>query len=371
MLLRRLSISLVAIALAACASDAKKDSVDFRSDGPRKGNTLEVPPDLVSPSRDDRFGVPQTPGRGSASLSEISRGASEPTSSVRAQLADPSSGIRVARAGAQRWLVVPGTTQALWPKLRQFWQDAGFNLEKDSPDTLIMETHWAENRANIPNDGIRRLIGFVVDNLYSTNTRDRFRTRVEPGVEAGSVEIYISHRGVEESFTEREGSQMRWQPRPNDPSLEAEMLVRLMTALGAKEDVARKSIDSVKALPERAVILGDANGARLELKEGLERGWRQVGLSLDRVGLVVEDRDRAKGYYQVRYVVQQDTEQKEGFFDKLAFWRGKPDSITGQYRVAVAGDANVTTIRVLGADGVADNSESGRQILRLLHEQLK
>ena len=54
----------------------------------------------------------------------------------------------------------------------------------------------------------------MIDSVYSTAERDKFRTRLEPGSEPGTTEIYISHRGMYEVFvsrarTRRSGSRVR------------------------------------------------------------------------------------------------------------------------------------------------------------------
>jgi outer membrane protein assembly factor BamC len=107
------------------------------------------------------------------------------------------------------------------------------------PEAGIMETDWAENRAKIPQDAIRSTLGKVFDSLYSTAERDKFRTRLEKGAEPGTVEIYISHRGMYEIYTNEGRSDTKWQPRPADPELEAEMLRRLMVRLGVEESRAK------------------------------------------------------------------------------------------------------------------------------------
>jgi len=42
-----------------------------------------------------------------------------------------------------------------------------------------METDWAENRTKIPQDIIRRTLGRVLDSLYDSGERDKFRARLE------------------------------------------------------------------------------------------------------------------------------------------------------------------------------------------------
>jgi outer membrane protein assembly factor BamC len=89
-----------------------------------------------------------------------------------------------------------------------------------------METDWAENRAKIQQDFIRNVLGKVIDSVYSTAERDKFRTRLEPGSTPGTTDIFISHRGMYEIFVSEGKDQTKWQPRPADPELEAEMLRR-------------------------------------------------------------------------------------------------------------------------------------------------
>ncbi len=143
------------------------------------------------------------------------------------------------RDGNQRWLVISNGMRAdqLWQSLRGFWQESGFLLVQDSPETGIMETDWAENRAKIPQDIIRNTIGKVFDGLYSTSERDKFRTRVERS-QNGTLEVFISHRGAQEQLTGVDKSTTVWTPRPADPELEAEFLSRLAQRLGVQKEQA-------------------------------------------------------------------------------------------------------------------------------------
>ncbi|MDQ8021672.1 MAG: outer membrane protein assembly factor BamC [Moraxellaceae bacterium] len=363
------------LGVAACATSGNKDSIEYRSSVQTNSGSLAVPPDLVAPTADGRFTVPeQTPGSATASTyANIRNTTPAAASPVRTQMAD-AGGIRVERAGSQRWLVVPGTTTELWGRVRDFLVSSGFTIQSESPNTLVMETDWAENRAAIPDSLLRRTLSSVLDGLYSTPQRDKFRVRLEPANQGGGVEIYVSHRGIQERYIEERSNNTTWQGMPPDPSLEAEMLVRLMTALGGgTQEASREAVAKVDNQPPRAVLASDASGSFLRIEAPVDRAWRQVGLSLDRVGLVVEDRDRAKGYYLVRYVVQDDLKQeKPGFWSKLAFWRSdKPSSLTGQYRVVVSGDEKQTAVRVQNQAGEADPGASARQILNLLQAELR
>lgn len=185
--------------------------------------------------------------------------------------------MRVERSGSQRWLVVPGSADKIWPQVREFWQENGFILNIDSPDIGVMETDWAENRAKIQDDIIRRTLGKVIDGVYSTPERDKYRTRLEAGNDPGTVEIYISHRGMMEIYPNEAKNQTIWQPRPADPELEAEFLQRLMVRLGADETRAKAQIAAVPKAEKASLQNVEGGAAVLEVQEGFDRARRRVG----------------------------------------------------------------------------------------------
>jgi outer membrane protein assembly factor BamC len=280
------------------------------------------------------------------------------------------------REGNQRWLSVPIPPEQLWPQLRAFWQERGLPLVLDNPDTGVMETDWAENRAKLPQDAIRRTLGRALDTLYDTGERDRFRTRVERN--AGGSDVFITHRGMVEIYTnERKDFQSTmWTQRPSDPELEAEMLTRLLVKLGAKEEVARATVAAKPpTVAPRARTLEGLPAATLQVDETFDRAWRRVGLTLDRSGFTVEDRDRASGLYFVRYVDPKDAASaaEPGFFAKmLSFGKSDTGQAPGRYRIVVKADGTAQTqVSVQDAQGAPENGEVGKRIVGLLVEDLK
>ena len=365
--------------LAGCSSSMlESKKIEYKSAG--KLPSLEVPPDLTQPTRDDRYAVPDVSPKGSATYSAYS---GERTGQTRAASTSPDllpqvDKIRIERSGTQRWLVVPGTPDKIWPGLKEFWQDLGFIVNVETPETGIMETDWAENRAKLPQDIVRSTIGKVFDNLYSTAERDKFRTRIEKGAQPDTTEIYISHRGMYEVYTNEGKTDTRWQPRQPDPDLESEMLSRLMVRMGMDETRAKTVIaEGAKSDDKAKIVTGKGDTSVLELQEPFDRGWRRVGLALDRVGFTVEDRDRTEGIYFVRYVDPEIDAQKKGedkgFLAKLAFWKSsKADpNKSPKYRILVKRAGESCNAQVLTAEGAADTSDTGKKILRLLLEQLK
>ena len=328
--------------------------------------SLEVPPDLTLPAFDDRY----RDRPGSATASGLAAG----TQVARTGLLPAIDAGRVERAGNQRWLVVQGTPEAVWGMARDFWTANGFTMALERPDIGIMETDWAENKALLPQNWLRRQLGRVVDLVYDTGERDRFRTRIERGDKPGTVEVFISHRGMVEVPTKREGLDYQWKMKEASPELEAEMLQRLLVRLGTPEQVAQTAVTK----PVEASL------AKVEKRDGLpllafddpfDRAWRRVGLALDRVGFTVVDRDRQKGMYFVKYVDPDgspSSKKDDSWLSKLAFWRSEDTTrFQEQYRIVVAETAGKSQVTVQDKNGNPDKSTTAEKMLALLLNQLK
>ena len=357
----RLGLLGLAVTLSAC-SVLENDKIDYKS--ATKGATLEVPPDLTQLSRDTRYTVPG--GVVSAAAFEAGQ-AQQPRGAASA--APKSIGdVRIERDGNQRWLVVDRPADQLWDPVRDFWIENGFVYVLEQPKLGLLETDWAENRAKLPQDIIRSTIGKVFDSLYSTGERDKFRTRLERNA-SGGTEIYISHRGMVEVYTNTQKDNTVWQPRPADPELETEFLRRLMVKLGVSEEQSKAAAAApVPSAPSARIATVD-NVPVVQLDEGFDRAWRRVGVSLDRTGFTVEDRDRSQGVYFVRYVAP--TEKKEqGFFSKL--FSRSPDAVPPlKYRIVVRSEGNRSTVSVLNAAGAPETSANAQRIVRVLADDLK
>jgi len=369
----------LALALAGCGSIDQvtgNETVDYRTSG-NKTAPLDIPPDLTQLSRDPRY----APQGQSVSASAFQAGAAAPspsaagTTAVAVNTATSAAGqTKIERLGNERWLASPLTPEQMWPQLRAFWQEMGLGLVVDRPEAGVMETDWAENRAKIPQDAIRAVVGKVLDSAYSTGERDKFRTRVER-TETG-CDVFITMRGMVEVYNVADKSQTTWQSRPADPSIEAEMLGRLLQKLSAKPPravtpAAAVAAASAPAPAARARLLEDRPTPTLQVDDSFDRAWRRVGLALDRSGFTVEDRDRAQGLYFVRYVdPAQAGKEEPNFISKL--FSGKNDP-TGpvRYRVSVKGEGIVSIVTVLDNQGAPEKGEASQRIVKLLLADLK
>jgi outer membrane protein assembly factor BamC len=369
----RRSLVVAVMAASFLAGCGLTKGPDYRTQGANtKIRSLEVPPDLTSPIADDRFIVPSA---GATTFSQYSRDRGTQPVVNNSGVLPKFENARIERQGEQRWLIVKGTPDRLWPVIKEFWLETGFVIRRETPESGIMETDWAENRSKIPQDVIRNTVGRFLDGLYSTGERDKFRTRVELGTDPGTTEIFVSHRGLEEVYTNQDKNSTGWQFRQNDRDLEAEMLGRLMVKLGFASDKVSAVAATVNAPAATARATYDAaKGGTLKVNESFDRAWRRVGLALDRSGFTVEDRDRSKGLFFVRYIDPEydaKSGEKKGWVDRIAFWRKDKPSEQQQFRIKVAEAGAGTDVVVQNKDGVADTGVTAKRITSLLFEQLR
>jgi len=375
--MRKLVAAAAAAMLSGCALFGDS-SVDYKSAGTMP--PLEIPPDLTSPGRDNRYVIPEA-ARSSATLSgyQAERRDASPRIGSAALLPEIER-MKVERSGTQRWLVVQEPPEKLWPLIRDFWQQSGFLIKLEILEAGVMETDWAENRAKVPESGLRELLGRGIEQLYSTSERDKYRTRLERTPDGKGTEIYISHRGMQEIYATTPGDsgpgapgQTMWQPRAPDPELEMEFLRRLMVRLGAPDEKAKQLAAGAPAQQRAELVKSNDGTERLQVHEPFDRAWRRVGLALDRVGFTVEDRDRQKGLYFVRYADPEAEmkEQERGLFGRLFSFGSDSKVKAEQYRVQVTQDSDGSQVHVLNKEGAAERSKTAQRILALLHEQLK
>ena len=432
-------VALVAALLAglgACTwSRGVLDPSNVNYRGAKTGPGLDVPPDLIGPKGDDRYVIPEA-GTGKT-YSDYSRdrqdragqvaqaaqvtaaaGAAGASAGDAKTLLPSVEGARIERDGQIRWLVIDQAPEKVWPQVVAFWQAEGIALSDESPSLGTMDTEWVTRTEKPERTGLRGLFSRAIGSTYTTSMKDAYRTRVERA-SGGGTEIYVSQRALEEVVNSPRQDSTIWQPGPNRPDLEVEMLRRMMLRIGhvtpAESRAAVAAADgpapanaagtgsaaagvagaasgtaiapavatanaagssSAGSRPERAVVFpeqGELNGLRVN--EGFERAWREVGLAIDRVGFTVEDRDRSKGTYFVRYVDLDRRDPRQGALSRL--FSGERKDLAGQrYQIRVAGDGgSASRVEIRGDNGTTPASDAdvrvANRIVALLHERMR
>ncbi len=415
---RRLAFTLLAtLCLTACDSIPFMDNTpDYKGAG--RGRPLEVPPDLTSASTSDTYSLP-----GGATYSAYSQGQTAQPEEEKL-LASPDN-VKLERAGSQRWLVVQAAPEKVWPIVREFWTDLGFAVRIEDIQTGVMETEWLDPTELTKDDNGNYLGKFQgwLDKVSALNNRLKFRTRIDRGTEDSTTEIYMSHRslsstpddgkvrvhtaygvidtGYKKEELDNKGKTDEAKAAAED--LDAELLRRLTIKLGISEQQSR-SIVASPSQDKHAILGKDKSGnATLTVNDQFDRAWRRVGLALDRIGFLVEDKDRSRGMFYVKYAqvtVDDSPGQKKGLLDKLKFWgdddqdkkaeaapkkedkglvdklkfweadKSKPDA-DNKYGIKVEYGENNSLVTVTDKNGQVDHSPTANHILNMLYEQLK
>ncbi len=358
---QRAAVAAALTVLVSGCSILEEDKIDYKSAA--KAPTLEIPPDLSQLRKDSRYALESNSATASGFQSAASRVADAGTA------ANVLGDVKMQRQGNQRWLVVARPADQVWEPLKEFWTSNGFVLVTDAPDVGIMETDWAENRAKIPQDFIRKALGKVLDSLYSSGERDKFRTRVERNAQGG-VEIYITHRGMVENYTNAQKEQTVWQPRASDAELEIEFLRRLMVKLGASPEAAKTASATAMPAAMASTVVSVEGQPAIVVNDTLDRAWRRTGVALDRTGFTVEDRNRSQGVYFVRYVAPASAEKEPGFFARM-FSKKTEVAPLSRFRIALSEKGETSIIRVQDANGQPQSAVNAEQILKLLANELR
>lgn len=323
---------------------------------------LEVPPDLIGSTQfDEQMAVPD--GNEVTNFSDYhGQTIQQPLSKKKENILPQSERVQIKHDGNTRWLMLQGEPEMFWSKIKQFWLENGFTLKVDNPTIGIMETEWAEKRADIPQGGIRKYLAKALSVLYSSPTRNKFRVRLERGNVADMTELYLTHRGAQEVAR---GRSFIWENRPSNSELEAEMLKRLMIFIG----IDKKQADTLlaeKPVSRAQLMRSKEDQVYLVVNDDFAQTWRSTGLALDRLGFTVEDRDRSGGLYFIRYI---DPKAEQGFFSSL--FGNKSNSDNQAYRINLLDDSATTRIVVLNNEGKISPNKTAERILTLLHEELK
>ncbi len=365
------TVLLCALLVSGCSALnwGKPKGVDYKKASALP--SLEIPPDLTVPEGAAGLAMPTVYA---TTLSQMEARTPAGIVAGGSSVLPAQENVAVQRDGQMRWLNITAPADQVWDRVREFWLQSGFELRIERSRIGIMETQWAENRADIPQDFIRSTISRLFPNAYSAPTRDKFRVRLEHGEADGTTLLYLTHYGVTEVI--KGETQSVWEHRPSDPELVNEMLSRLLVFLGVQQEAADRAIaEAEDAGRPRARMETAAGGAPvLVVDEGFARAWRRAGIALDRVGLVIEDRDRSRGIYYVRYVDPlEEVERKgeKGFFSRL-FSKGDDGSGSQErYRVVLRHDAELTRVYLEPEENVAAEPARVEDLLTRLLSELR
>jgi outer membrane protein assembly factor BamC len=245
---------------------------------------LEIPPALDNPDYSDSLKVPKSIGI-SGEIVDFSDAPVLPT----------YIDMKIFKEGIARWLEIQSDPISLWPYINQFWIAQGFEIKINEPVNGILETQWKKSEISFATDS-----SLLNNEDFNYNiTKEKFRVRVERQPN-GDTNIYLSNH-ILEADNVVDKTKILWKRRDSDITREAEMLVRMMEYFGNSRDEALVSLkDSEKDEQKIFIDLIDFYGApAIIIEDSFSKIWREIGLSLDRSGLLVQDFNRDKEVYVI------------------------------------------------------------------------
>ena len=361
-MLRVVLVVALLINLIACSSTPEwkgiystKEEVDV--------SKLEVPPDLSQPDSVDSLSLPNINTQGST-YSAYTNSEYKGTKVAPASL----QGVKVIRDGSNQWLEINTTAEKLWPELKEFFTGIGFELNSENKKLGIIETNWMENRAALSSNWFTK----VLNRIVSSGLQDKYRARLERTQNSNVTRLFIIHRGLQETAKEDSGGntvQFVWETRKSDPELEAEMYQRFLIFRGADKTKAINIAKSV-TVKERSQIIDKDETKMLQVNEGFARTWRRVGIALDRIGLLVDDRNRSGGLYYLRITDDFRDKMKEEKGWLAGLFSSDKVKIKDRYLLSVSDEKDATLISIYETTGAKADSRFAIQLLKDLKSYL-
>ncbi len=353
-MLRVVVVVMLLINLVACSSTPEWKGIYNSEKKELDRSKLEVPPDLSDPNVSDSLILPKIATRDST----YSAYTNLEYTSDKVTLAIPK-GIKVIRDGVNQWLEIKSTAEELWPQLKDFFAEVGFELKREDKRLGVMETNWLENRAALPTNWLSKFL----NRFSSTGLRDKYRARLEKTNKPGVTRLFITHQGLKEQAAENINSiKIWWVVRQSDPELEAEMYQRFLIFRGSDKTSATNLVKKIDA-KNRARIIEKEGTKVLQVAEGFARTWRRVGIALDRIGLLVDDRDRSGGLYYLRITddFRDKVKEEKGWLAGL--FSSNKVKLKERYLLSVSDEKGSTIISIYETTGAKADIRFVKQLL--------
>jgi outer membrane protein assembly factor BamC len=321
---------------------------------------LEVPPDLSADAIKDTMSVPVTDQTGVARFPSYQERVESPPGEPASREAPAPRTPAPASSGGRTRIVIQDEPGKVWPKLRDFWKERGYSLERDNADLGVMETSWLENRVQL--------------------VRDKFKLFAKAGDESGTTVLLIQHVG--EGMTPS-GEELSWQARPRDVELEHKLAERLAQELGGQIDSAPAAYAEtpepvasgsntpapVATGPGEVRVVNAGEGKKyLMIPTGLGETWSKVGDAISQSKMKIYKEDESKGVYYVRYLATGAKPAKKSMLSRLAFWQADEGE---QYQIFLSEVEGRTEVVVLNREGDWDKTAAADEILNQLQASMQ
>ncbi|MDX5371367.1 MAG: outer membrane protein assembly factor BamC [Pseudomonadaceae bacterium] len=339
--------------------DRSTDYLDARQTAP-----MRMPANVDAKRLDPLLPVPAHVATSTATPQEFEVPRPQPVG-----VAGQASEFSLQKSGDSRWLVAQRTPAEVWPVARSYFENNGFRIADERPQTGEFSTEWQAPAELAPSMG--RRVGSL---LADEDNQVRVRVRIEPGVVRGTSEVFVS------SVEREEGSSadVAFPARTGIASLEASLLDGMRDDLSSSAEHGSVSLLAARSFdaPSRVSLTQDGAGNPvLNLSTDFDRAWSSVGRALELADVRIDDINRSLGVYYVNLAEgAKKPEEEKGFLSGLFGSEPTKEEINARaerYQVRLTsnanGDVQVSVEKDINTVAPEDVS---RRVLTLIQENL-
>ncbi|WP_193165065.1 outer membrane protein assembly factor BamC [Microbulbifer hainanensis] len=274
------ALCIASVALSGCGVFGKEGYFRDRSDDYQMADSLpplRMPPGVSEKRQEELYEIPHV------SSGSVDRGDFEVP---RPQALSVNAGmdrVKIQKLGNRRWVLVSQPPAEVWPQLHYFLRTSGLQLESSDASAGIMETRWLTFGD-------------------SPTTKDKYRLRVEDGVQPDTTEVHVRHFSV--PIDRKVSGPVQWPDQSTSPEREDWMIDEMSSALAAESSGAAASLVA-QAIGGGSVKVRVQEPAGKEpyisMNLAMDRAWATVAHALNVGAYRLHKEDSDIGIFYVTY----------------------------------------------------------------------
>ncbi|SDJ68338.1 outer membrane protein assembly factor BamC [Microbulbifer yueqingensis] len=292
----RAALCIAGVALSGCGIFGDDGYFRDRSNDYQQADSLpplQMPEGVTPKQQEELYEVPQ--------ISSSGNGEPEEFEVPRPQALAVNVGldrVKIQKLGDRRWVLVSQPPEEVWPQLHFFLRTSGLQLATSDATAGIMETTWLSFRD-------------------SPETKDKYRLRVESGVQPDTTEIHVRHLSLPR---EDPRTEVAWPARSSSPEREGWMIDEMSTALAAESSGAAASLvaQAIGGGSVKVQLREPANrDPFISLDLSMDRAWATVAHAVNSGAYRMHLEDDSRRLFYVTYDESReltDEEEDGGWF---------------------------------------------------------
>ena len=273
------------------------------------------------------------------------------------------------KSAGSSWVMGQHPPAEVWPVAVQFFQDNGFRLDEQRPQTGEFTTTW-QHSDELSAAMAKRLSAAGI----AADSETRVRVRIEPGVQRNTSEIYVVSAQRPAGST----SDVDFTNRSVNTGLDAALVDDMLASMSRISEKGGSvsmlaSQDSDK--PNRVSLSEDGSGNPiLNVGPDLDRAWSSVGRALEQGEWRVEDINRSLGLYYINLSEKAEKkDEKPGFFSSLfgsAPTKEQVEARADRYQVRLSKVGENVQVTVEKNINTVAPAEVARKVLSVIQDNL-